>query len=536
MFVIFNALKSISRSKGRNILIGIIVFTIAVSSCVALSIKNAANDAEQAGIDQANITASISLDRQKLMESAQGSSSDSSTRDANMSSMRELMQQYSELGLDEQLTYAKSNYVKEFYYASSSSLNASGDFEPVSNTSSSTDSSSDSSSQMGQAGQGGPDMQGGAGGRMIASGRMSTGDFSITGYSSESAMTSFISGGSQITDGEMFDIDSSDYHCLINKELAVFNELSIGDTITFANPNDEEETYEFTITGIYTSTSSSSENDMMFNTAMDPANQIYISYTVLESILGNSESVAATSTDSSGYETTTALSSQLTGTYVFANKDDYESFTTEVTDKGLSEYYTVSSMDVESYESSLLPLQNLSSFATTFLLVIFCVGGIILIVINMFNIRERKFEVGVLTAIGIKKGKVAFQFITELLVITIVAIIIGSAVGAIVSVPVANKLLESQVTALEEESQSQEESFGRVGNSGPSGGNASTMMTMGNRSIGNVSYLDEINATTDLTILFELIGIGLLLTIISSLAAVIFVLRYEPLQILANRA
>lgn len=38
MYILKNALKSISRSKGRNVLIGIIVLVISVAACIGLSI------------------------------------------------------------------------------------------------------------------------------------------------------------------------------------------------------------------------------------------------------------------------------------------------------------------------------------------------------------------------------------------------------------------------------------------------------------------------------------------------------------------
>jgi putative ABC transport system permease protein len=43
------------------------------------------------------------------------------------------------------------------------------------------------------------------------------------------------------------------------------------------------------------------------------------------------------------------------------------------------------------------------------------------------------------------------------------------------------------------------------------------------------------NVVSDLGILLKLIGIGIVLTILSSLAGIIFVMRYDPLTILANR-
>ena len=50
------------------------------------------------------------------------------------------------------------------------------------------------------------------------------------------------------------------------------------------------------------------------------------------------------------------------------------------------------------------------------------------------------------------------------------------------------------------------------------------------------NYVSEINAATDLAVVMQLLGIGILLTILSSCVAVIFILRYEPLKILANRS
>ena len=544
MLVIVNALKSISRSKGRNILIGIIVLTIAVSCCIALSIKRAAKEAETAGLDQTQITASISVDRQKMMENLQSGSASGGLPD--MSSMRQTMTQYQDLSLDELQSYAQSELLANFYYTNTVSLSASGDLEAYS-TESETDTSSSASSDSTGNIRGMPDgmPEGGFGGRgegPMSFGGRAMGDFSLTGYSAEDAMSKFISGTAKITDGEMFDVTADDYACLISAELAAFNGLSVGDTVTLANPNDQEETYAFTVSGIYTDTSSSDSGDQMrFSTAQDPANLICTSAAAAQAILDNSSAVATTSTDDNGNETSTKLAGQVAGTYVFSSKEDYEAFSAELTEKGLSEYYTLSSADLNNYDASLVPLQNLSKFATTLLLIILGIGGVILIVINVFNIRERKYEVGVLTAIGVKKGKVAMQFVTELLCITLIAIVIGAGIGAAASVPVSNSLLASQVEQQQSQSQTQNENFGRPGEGntnfkGGFQGGAMMAMASPDAASADVTYMDKINATTDFTILLQLIGIGVGLTVLSSLAAVVFVLRYEPLKILSNRA
>jgi putative ABC transport system ATP-binding protein len=56
MYIIKNALRCIGRSKGRNVLIGIIALVIAISACIGLSIRQAAESAldllESVGLDE----------------------------------------------------------------------------------------------------------------------------------------------------------------------------------------------------------------------------------------------------------------------------------------------------------------------------------------------------------------------------------------------------------------------------------------------------------------------------------------------------
>lgn len=515
--ILINAYKSIIRSIGRNVLIGIIVFTISLASCIALSIKSAANKAEATGLESATITGTINVDRDKIMESVNSNNSGDNVKD-----MRELMNEYTSLTLTQYEKYKESDYIKSTYYSSSITLNASGSLEPVSTSSES------SSSTSNKARPGGSFNISGEGRR---EGMMAMGEFTVIGYSSEEAMTDFISGESKITAGEMFDVSADAYNVLISSDLATFNDLKVGDTIKLANPSKSSEKYKLTIVGIYTNASSTSNgNDMMFSTSMDPANQIIMSSNAVAKIVKKSKS-NATKTTTNGTTTTTALSEAISYTYTFKNLEDYEDFASYLTAEGLSEYYTLSSSDISNYESSLIPLKNLSSFATTMLVLVLIVGGIILIVLNMFNIRERKYEVGVLTAIGIKKPKVAMQFVTELLAIALIAIVLGAAVGGGLSVPVSNKLLANQVAAQETTASNQEANFGRPGGDN----NMPTVINRTGMFANQIEYLDEINATINLVVIGQLIGIGVILTTVSSLGAIIFVLRYEPLKILANR-
>ena len=166
------------------------------------------------------------------------------------------------------------------------------------------------------------------------------------------------------------------------------------------------------------------------------------------------------------------------------------------------------------------------------LLVILIIGAIILVVLNIFNVRDRKYEVGVLTAMGMKKWKVAVQFMCEILVVTMIAIVIGAGVGAVSSVPVTNALLENQVSSQQSESNRIENNFGRGGipsdisGDWQSGIGIKENTKFGNMVSGAANYITEVNSAMNLTVVFQMIGIGLLLTLIASAASVLFIMRY----------
>ena len=73
MYIIKNALRCIGRAKGRNILIGMIALVIAVSACLGLSIRQAAESAKVSTLEGMRITATISYDRANAMGQMGGS-------------------------------------------------------------------------------------------------------------------------------------------------------------------------------------------------------------------------------------------------------------------------------------------------------------------------------------------------------------------------------------------------------------------------------------------------------------------------------
>lgn len=512
MYVIKNALRCIARAKGRNVLIGIIALVIAVSACIGLSIRQAAESAKESALDGMSVTANITYDWSDKFNGLKNPFEDGFNVDRE--EIDDMLSRDNSLSLDEYKLYATASTVKGFYYTLTAYFNGSDSFEKI------------EGSYVGGGGGGNafPDLGGGAfpgfGG---GGGRGETGDFTVIGFSARDAMTEFTSGNAALLDdgsSVMFDEDTAELVCILSQELAAYNELSVGDSITITNPQAASESYTLTVVGIYES-----------NQNRGLSNSIYVSAHTLAAMLDSS---AATSAENA------KVTGSYTATYLFASTEDYELFCDEVYTLGLDEAYTVESSDLKAFEESLKPLKNLSSMAGWFLLVILIIGGVILVVLNIFNVRERKYEVGVLTAMGMKKWKVAAQFMCEILVVTMIAVIIGAGIGAVSSVPITNALLAEEASSQSGVKDPFNTGFGPSGmfpggSAGFPGNNSGGRNPMEDMFNGAVDYIAEVNSAMNLTVVFQMIGVGLLLTLIASAASVLFIMRYDPLKILANR-
>lgn len=552
MFIVRNALHNVVRNKGRNALMIIIVAIITAAATVALAIVQAAERARTSALDDTTISAQISIDRGAMI----GKTRDAQSGGADMQAMRESMAS-KQLTLDDYQKYDKSEYgVASSYYTETASAAAvDGGVEPVDSNGTVTNQEGQSATEQNQSGEqpqspgddragGMPDAGGGKGGMMM------TGDFSLVGFSSDEAIANAPNGSFTMDSGQVFGYGTDDDgDVIISKTLADANDLSVGDTFKVADITDDTKTYTFTIVGIYSNTT---ENTMpmggpMASTASDPANAIYTSVSTLDALgLTSGKTIEITDARGNARETQAA---QLSYTYVFDGKAQYDRFVADVKANGLDDEYTVSSADVEQYEASLVPLNNLAKFAKTLLIVVLCVGAVVLVVLTIFNIRERKYEIGVLTAIGVKKAKVAAQFAIELLAVTAIGLALGVGVGAAVSVPVSNSLLASQVEAQATQQQQQRAQFGRdmqppsgVGQDGATTGEGSLSEAPKDdngapQQWGHATQMvSKVNATVNWATIGWMLLIGIGLTLLASLVAAVFVMRYEPLQILADRS
>ena len=109
MYIIKNALVNIKRHLGRNILIGLIVLVIALSSTIALSINTSGNKLIESYKNKNELAVSFRLD---------------------MSQLRDESNTYTKLTVSDIENYANSDYVSNYYYTLDTSL-SSDDIEAI---------------------------------------------------------------------------------------------------------------------------------------------------------------------------------------------------------------------------------------------------------------------------------------------------------------------------------------------------------------------------------------------------------------------
>ena len=115
------------------------------------------------------------------------------------------------------------------------------------------------------------------------------------------------------------------------------------------------------------------------------------------------------------------------------------SFEAEMREKGLPEDWIVF-RDEASYRRMIAPIESLQDISLTFLIVVLLFGAAIMVLLSIIAIRERKYEIGVLRAMGMRKKKIAICFMTETIIITCICFVFGIIVGTILANPVSSAL------------------------------------------------------------------------------------------------
>ncbi|MFT0802616.1 ABC transporter permease [Bacillus swezeyi] len=480
------AFWSMKSKKGKTLL-QLFVFTmICVLVLTGLTIQSAATKSGELAREQLGGSVTLQADREKMMKEQQ-ESGDRQRFESTPVSVKSAE------------TLANLDHVKSYNFISSTSALA-DNFDPIESGDEDSDTSSDSAnsnSSQQTAGRGGSE-QGGP--------QMMQADLSIEGVTSTSLVDDFSDGTSKITEGRaLTEDDVNKKVAVIEETLAEENDLSIGDTIKVKASTDENTTIKLKIAGIY-KTTSSGDNQAQNFAFLNPYNKIYTPYTAASALKGDDYKNAI---DEAVYNMDDA--SNIDAFIAAAKKTgiDLDTFTLDAND--------------QVYQQMAGPIENVASFSKNVVYLVTIAGAVILGLIVMMSIRERKYEMGVLMAIGEKRWKLIGQFLTEILMIAVLAVGISALTGNLIAGQIGNQLLSQQI----EQSADSQSGSGLMG-PGDRGG-------FFGQSSAQVEVIDQLNIQVSLGDIMALGGIGLLIAIFATLLPSISVLRFHPKTILTKQ-
>jgi len=327
----------------------------------------------------------------------------------------------------------------------------------------------------------------------------------VIGETDLDKLTEFKDGQREIIAGSVFE---NLYECIISSDLAELNNLQVGDPIVVYNSqNPDEGNIQLTITGIYRDLTSEYGNIPIQNPYMNKRNEIITSFQTL--------------LETRGEDQTTGRS--ISGEFILKDPKDLPAFESEIRAKGLPDIFKVTT-DEASYNKIVGPVEGLKGVTLTFMIVVLILGAIILLLLSTIAIRERKYEIGVLRAMGMEKKKVVFGLLSETMVITTLCLVLGLGIGAVAAQPVSNVLLKSQVEAAEKSSQ-------------PSNSGGKFLISGGKNLLGqpDVKALSEMNVGIDGNTIWQIIVISLFLAGTASMVGIRQITKYEPIKILSER-
>ena len=495
MNYIKRATQSLWAKKGRSIIMIAVFSAILIFVLAGLTIRSGAELATTNAKKSVGATVTLSTNREAMFGQKSDSDTEEETRPDPGSFER------TPVNLSDAEKIAKLSNVKSYSFEASTSADKSSGITPIS-----SDSEEETSSDEQAAGFGG---QGAPGG-------MSQGDFQIKGVSQSSSYSDFSSGTASLVEGKAITSDDEGTNnVLIEQSLAEANELSVGDTFKIKDTDDKD--VEVTIKGIYKTSDSGDSMGARFN-FMNPANTIFSSYTMVNTLTG-----------SDGKTIDSAV-------YNLDDPKDMESFVKQANKLIDTDTFSLETND-QMYQQMLQPLNNVSSFAKNIVLLVAAAGVIILTLIIMLSIRERKYEIGVLLSLGESRVKVISQFFVEIFVCMIFALGIAAASGNIVGNAVGNQLLSQQTTT----TQNAEGQADAAGNGGPgqgqapgggNGGPGGRQMT--SNPFTQTEEIQELNISVKPMEILSLAGIGLGISLFSIVLSSAGILRLNPKKILIS--
>ncbi len=494
---------SIHRKLGRTIVLTLIFFMMANLVLAAITIKTAVG----AQMDYAKSTLGGKV-----------------TVQADMDSIRESQKKEMESGTDRKEMFGKmerpqvsvttansiaayTDYVKDYSYEVSATAN-SNELEVVET----------SSKFQGMGGPGGMSFPG----MTKTSDAELDGDITISGVNAYAYISGVQNETLKIKEGDYFDEDTND-SALISYEFAELNGLSVGD--------------EFKIKNIYSTSSVKLKVIGIYDSSEERANAntVYMNTATAAKFLNDDDY------NDGNYDVSNV-------NYYMVNSEKADEFVALINEKfpELAENKMKISVDTSEYDAVASSVESVGSFATTILVIVIVAAVIIVTLIVTLNVRDRRYEMGVLLSLGANKVNVVAQIATELIIVGTLGFALASLSGTFLAKAMGQGIIDSQTKSSQ---QQQEKNFGRPTSGSRSSSRSGNMPSMSDGMPSmpgqdtnmkqfmangrNQEIKLDINATPiDFLLLFVT---GYVVIILALILPSVNIMRYQPKEILAGK-
>lgn len=315
---------------------------------------------------------------------------------------------------------------------------------------------------------------------------LSQGDTTIQGIDNFNYIDNVQSGELKLVEGVLYQEENE---VLISSNVAEANNIKVGDEIKLKTITAKKEII-LKVVGIYSAT------DENFN-----YNTIYTNISTAKKFYSEEE-----------LKNLTVSSVR----YYLNSASEKEKFLEEIESMNLNlkEGFLKLDIDDSNYQTMVEPIEKVGSFATTVMWIVLFASIVIISLIVIINVQERRYEMGVLLSLGATRKNIITQFILELCLTLVI--------GFSLSMVSANYIADKMGTNLLKENLTQEE--------------VQTDFRGGNfRNQTKVNQIKELNIKSSFQEYLILFGLGGIIIIIACAIPSINVLRYQPKTILIGK-
>ncbi|MFE0505079.1 ABC transporter permease [Peribacillus butanolivorans] len=473
MNFIKRAFLSVRARKGKSLILFAVFLVVTNLVLAGFAMQNVTETASDLARKKLGVDVTLGLDPEKFQKKMEKQMEENPNERIKMP----------EISTEEADKLAKSPYVKNFNYLKEAYGLAEG-FTPIE-----LEESENAGSFAMVGGQGDKEMP----------------NISLVGARTTDLLQGFTEGTEEIIKGRGITAeDKGKKVALVEKQLAEENKLKVGDKIKIKK-DDGKSTIKVEIIGIYEASDTGGQKAPI--AFLDPSNKIYVSLESLKEFSDNK--------DMKGTPIDKAI-------YYLNDPEQIDAF--KAAGKKTDIDFDLFKLDAhdELYKKMVGPIENMAATSKWIIYLVSITGSIILGLIIMLTIKERRKELGILLSIGEKKGKLIGQLLVEVLCIAVLAFSLSIFTGGTVSQKMGDSLLQKEITASEEQEN----------NPGQRVGVAVRSASMGSDLDQDVDPIDNIDVSVTSQDVMKLGGLGLLIAILSTIIPALSILRLKPKEIL----